>query len=626
MQPGETDSLLRVGGPGGTAAPHHSEQHEIVDVDAVRWRRGGGAFHGQHPPAVDDADAAHADGRGCASATRYGAASCSTGTSNRQSHQSTRTYYVTSEQKTMLDDDCSDNERGSKSESERRLMSAEADEDESEGDDACGQYGSSSQEFAINLEDVSSRLLIPAETLTEQLLVHTTLGAPCSPSNSKATDSGTATPTSSGRSPALRRQSTLRIDAPEGLVLEDAVVTKREALAGGVLVRTTSTLSRGGAALDTVSDGGGAKKRQQKRVHFPDNVVKSVCIVPVVDGGHELHVEYRRPPYAFVFFFLSNIGFVAAWSEIMRASWPATSPGESLAASVSVVTFLSLCFSGGFLLLFIGLTWRLTEYERIVIRQRWFLVRLAKLVACGTAAQTLLMLSCMSHVTCVNSISFTTMPLIALYCYERSRHHSFVSGTDSFGTVACAIGLIVLCVGEERADRGSRGARLLAIVASVVGGVLMAPYLSLLRIASKDTSNAALITLSVLCAAFAAAAATAASGGFSASVALGHGDTVDYGISALGRKETLRVMLSGAFLFTFWFLHHKASLYFDRLTIVGGYSLCAPLVLVAFHIQGLPTMEHLLEVIGGILVTAGCLAVGFSGWLYRKNVAIPIYN
>jgi hypothetical protein len=60
------------------------------------------------------------------------------------------------------------------------------------------------------------------------------------------------------------------------------------------------------------------------------------------------------------------------------------------------------------------------------------------------------------------------------------------------------------------------------------------------------------------------------------------------------------------------------------MSIVAGYSLCSPIVLVIYKIQSLPTMEHMFEGIGGALVTLGCSTVVFSGWYYRTYVAIRI--
>lgn len=526
--------------------------------------------------------------------------------------------------------------------------------------------------FAINLDEVSSQLLIPVDTISEQLLVQrhrsssptrddasSNVGsgekhlyrsfAPRSPSQrphraSVSSLTHVVTTESSetlGKASLERRESSIVI--LHGVEHDDEASIPADVSVALVTRRRDSGLTTVRIRSASVSEGHSQRrestvaapadtdallpssKKTKKRVHFPDNVVKSVCIVPAVDGSanHELQVEYNRPWYAYVLFMASNVFFVLAWTEIMKAAWPSTDRNESLPAAVAVVTFISVAFATVFFLAYVLLTWRPVEYELVVIRSKWFLRDCSKLIVCGVLAMMLLMCSCMSHITCVNSIAFTTTPLIVICLHEKLRHSDAVTGMDSCGTMSCVVGLVVLCVGEERAHRGVRLERIGAIVASIAGGVLMAPFLSLLRRAGKDVSNAAIITATLLCASAASAAIAAGVKGFTSPLGNGRSGR-ESTFTDLSNEELLRVMLSGAFMFFFWFLHHTVSLYFDRMSIVAGYTFCTPMVLVIYHLQGLPTIDRIFEAIGGGLVTFGCSAVVFSGWLYRKNISIPI--
>jgi hypothetical protein len=509
--------------------------------------------------------------------------------------------------------------------------------------------------FAINLDEVSQQLGIPVETLNEQL----------QRSSSWAPLSGGSTPEQSPRlGPSISdsqfnlgdRVSTLRhslrASSSTALCPDDAMRSREVSFVSQKNDRGSSFVLRDGPRLSSLSlpspriasqlspqrstaareqapllaspstAASTRERRAPKRVHFPENVVKSVCIIPGNDGHTPiLRVKYNRPWYAYVVFLASNVFFVLAWTEIMKAAWPSTWPGESLSSAVSIVAFIAFAFATTFLLFYLLLTWRPLTGELLVLRSRWFMRSFIKTMIYGIFSQTLLTVSCMLHITCVNTISFTTVPLIMTFLYEKVQHRAMTS-MDTFGTAAAAIGMIVLCVGEERADVGDRMHRFGAIVASVLGGVCMAPYLSQLRTVSKDVSNAFVITASVLLSTLVAAAVAAAAGGYTAP--LGNGDDRRSVFSDLSRTEFLRVMLSGAFMFFFWFLHHKVSLYFDQMSIVAGYSLCSPIVLVIYKIQSLPTMEHMFEGIGGALVTLGCSTVVFSGWYYRTYVAIRI--
>lgn len=514
-----------------------------------------------------------------------------------------------------------------------------------EGPGSCDDDEHAPEEaFAINLDELSNHLGIPVETISEQLHRSSSWGGDgteISPGDSpKAGGSATSRERVSTHHRSVRG-SVSSSTAPEDRGREVSFVHSQKGRRGSsfvVLDAQSSSNTGGSMSSPHVASVHGSslaregssllpetperERRPKKRVHFPDNVVKSVCIIPGIDGhAPVVQVKYNRPWYAYVLFLASNVFFVLAWTEIMKAAWPSTWPDESLESAVSIVTFIAFAFASVFLLFYLLLTWRPLPSEVVALKSKWFLRSFVKTMIYGMFSQVLLTVSCMLHITCVNTISFTTVPLIMTFLYEKVQHHA-VTTMDSFGTAAAAIGMIVLCVGEERADVGDRMHRFGAIVASILGGVCMAPYLTQLRSVSKDVSNAFVITCSVLLSTAVAAAVAGMTGGFTAP--LGNGDDRTSVFSDLSRTEFLRVMLSGAFMFFFWFLHHNVSLYFDKMSIVAGYSLCSPMVLIIYSIQNLPTMDRLFEGLGGALVTLGCSTVVFSGWYYRTNVAVRI--
>lgn len=497
--------------------------------------------------------------------------------------------------------------------------------------DLSPRYGTNAEgpaPYVVSLQQVAEQLSVPAVSIGPQIRAAIadpmSMGSPRLQRSSQRTPSDLRFeegPSSSSRDGdgdlmVLHRPSVVLVDSPR--------VSSRGPSSRGVAEAT--------ALLDDEDEPPLA--RPKKHVHFPDNVIQSVAFVPRDDGSHQLEVVYNRPWYSYVAFLLSNGFFVASWTELLRASWPSDKPGESLAASVSVISFTSFAFTSVFLLAYVLLTWRPSPYERSMLSDPPFQWRVVKTIAIGAISQLLLTGSYMLHVTCVNSIAFTAFPLIVMFLQERftcnsqscislrAVDQSGVTRTDTAGAVWMFGGLLALVIGEEFADTGDRRLRYGSIALSFLGGGFMAPYLGMVRSASREVSNAVLILLTVIAATGLTAIASWSASGFSSP--LGNGTDRVSVFSDLSRLEFFRVLMSGALMFFFWFLHHSVSTYFDRLSVVAGYSLSAPFVLIAYHIQELPTMPVVAEVIGCIGVTVGAFAVVASGWKNRRKVSITL--
>lgn len=366
-----------------------------------------------------------------------------------------------------------------------------------------------------------------------------------------------------------------------------------------------------------VTDGVNASRRnakKKKRVHFPENVIKSVSVLQA-DDQLRLLVRYNRPWYAHFVLLVASIFFVLHWGFIALLTVPSNT-GERVAAS-AIISFVAFGFASVYLLAFLALTWRpgvdelefLTDFSR---NRPVLYVLMA-----GVVAQLSLVVSFMFSINVVLIISVCCIPLVVTYLYEEYKKHG-VSVLDAIGCILVFGSIIVFFLGAKSED-DALYRRLLSVGVALVGGAAMAFFLFQVRTVSQYVSNFFVMSSTITLTTLVLAAVAYVTDGFSVPITASHKKLTD-----ISSNDFLKILLSALFLFLSWFTYHWSSLFFDRMTLSGSFCLGGPISLLVFYLLSLPAASLPYEIGGGVAVTIGCGLVLFSGFRFRQNIEVQI--
>ena len=401
-----------------------------------------------------------------------------------------------------------------------------------------------------------------------------------------------------------------------------------------------------------------ARRASRKRVHFPADVIQSITIIqdeailgddgeptsPSTTNSLRLQVNFNRPLWAYAMLVVSTTALALSWVEIAMAAYPSKLPRQSSAKSATAVCSAVFGFTTIAFLVYLALTWRPGRAERnyITVTGRR---NLGWTVFSGAVASTSLVASYAVHVSCVNFVAFSALPLVASFLSEMWSR-KIIAPVDSAGTVLVVAGLVVLVAGEEHADQGKLRARLFAALCAVISAMIQSSFLASCRRTSKDVSITFIATATLAATTAICVVSSLALGGFSAplgarldhpsllgSSAAGGGSSswfsaspaeIPGNLAHLSYKELIHVGVACGTMFAAWFFQHLCATYFDRLSLAAGLSLGAPYMIVAYHIAGLPYAVIGFEVAGSLLVFVGTVGVIYAGWKHRAGVEIVI--
>ncbi len=379
-----------------------------------------------------------------------------------------------------------------------------------------------------------------------------------------------------------------------------------------------------------------AKRPARKRVHFPDDVIQSFCIIrdgEAVAGQSRqsslrMLVSFNRPLLAYWLLLSASLSVSVGWVEVSMSVYPSKLQGQSVAKSAYAVCSAVFAFTSAIFLVYLGLIWRPNETERRFVASADGIRAIGYCVLSGAASGSLLVTSYALHVSCVNFVAFAVVPLLATYLTEMWRK-KIIAPVDSAGTLIVIAGLIVLLAGEENAERGKLRLRLGAMLSAVAGACFHRSFAASCRSTCKNVSLTFLFFLALAATTTVSAVVAAALHAFSAPLGPSESDGAGGAIlpgplTHLSHRELLHVSVACGAMFLGSFFQHLAMPYFDRLSLAAGLSLGAPYTILASHIAGLPYAVVGYEVGGSLLVFLGTGGVIYAGWKHRTGVEIVI--
>ncbi|RNF27565.1 uncharacterized protein Tco025E_00215 [Trypanosoma conorhini] len=354
---------------------------------------------------------------------------------------------------------------------------------------------------------------------------------------------------------------------------------------------------------------------KKKRVHFPDNVIKSVSVVQA-DDQLRLLVEYNRPWYAHLVLVVASAFFVLHWGFIALVTKP--SPPSERMAACAVVSFVAFGFASVYLLAFLALTWRpdRDELEFLIDFSRNRPVIYVLLA--GVASQLSLVAAFMFCGSIGSLVCFCCIPLVLTFLYEEYKQHA-VSVLDGIGCILVVGSIVVFCVGIELENETEMYERIVPVCIALVGGAAMAFFLFQVRTVSRSVSNLLVMSSTITLATLLLLLVVYVTSAFTARIGASHQT-----LTQISSADFLNIILGALFLFLSWFTYHWSSLFFDRMTLSGSFSLGGPMSLLVFHLLSLPTASLPYEVAGGVAMVIGCALVLYSGYRFRQNVEVRI--
>ncbi|ORC87439.1 uncharacterized protein TM35_000222380 [Trypanosoma theileri] len=358
----------------------------------------------------------------------------------------------------------------------------------------------------------------------------------------------------------------------------------------------------------------GTRKKKKKSVRFPENVIKSVSFVQADDQLHLL-VQYNRPWYAHLVLVIASAFFVLHWGFIARVTNYSTFT-ERIGVS-AVISFVAFGFAAAYLLCFLALSWRPDREEREYLFDFSRNRSVIYVITAGVIAQLCLVCAFMFCVNVVGLVCFCCFPLILTYLYEEYKKHS-VSVLDAVGCVLVVSSIVVFTVGAE-VRGGGPYTRVLTVVFGMVGGIAMAFFLFQLRTVSRHVSNLFVMSSTITITTLVLAFISYATNGFTIPIGESHRP-----LTEISSSDFLNIILSALFLFLSWFAYHWSSLFFDRMTLSGSFSLGGPISLLVFFLLSLPTAALPYEIAGGVAMGIGCALVLYSGYRFRQSVEVRI--
>ncbi|RNF12087.1 hypothetical protein TraAM80_00504 [Trypanosoma rangeli] len=354
---------------------------------------------------------------------------------------------------------------------------------------------------------------------------------------------------------------------------------------------------------------------KKKRVHFPDNVIKSVSVVQA-DDQLRLLVEYNRPWYAHLVLVVASAFFVLHWGFIALVTKP--SPASERMDACVLVSFVAFGFASAYLLAFLALTWRPSSEELGFLmdcsRNRSVLC----VLLAGVFSQLSLVAAFMLSGNFGSLVCFCCIPLFLTYLYEEYKQHA-VSVLDGIGCFLVVVSIVVFCIGFELKNPAGLYGRIISVCIALMGGAAMALFLFQVRTVSRFVSNFFIMSSTVTLATLLLAFAAYITGAFAAHIGTSHRT-----LTQISSEDFLNIILSALFLFLSWFTYHWSSLFFDRMTLSGSFSLGGPMSLLVFHLLSLPTVCLPYEIAGGVAMVIGCALVLYSGYRFRQNVEVRI--
>ncbi|PBJ80260.1 hypothetical protein BCY84_01519 [Trypanosoma cruzi cruzi] len=384
--------------------------------------------------------------------------------------------------------------------------------------------------------------------------------------------------------------------------------------------RCVDTISEESVGLEQplIAEGVNVTKKsasKKKRVHFPEDVIKSVSVVHA-DDQLRLLVEYYRPWYAHLVLLVASAFFVFHWGFVVLAMRP-SEVSQRFAASV-VISFVAFGFASAYLLAFLALTWRPGSEELGFLMDFSRNRPVIYVLLAGVASQLSLVASFMFRCDVGSLVCFCCIPLVVTYLYEEYKKHA-VSVLDCIGCILVVGSIVVFYVGAEIDDDSKLYYRVVPVCISVVGGVSMAYFLFQVRTVSRCVSNffimSSTTTLVTLLLAFVGYVMDAFASPIGAS---------QKKLTEISSEDFFKIIVSALFLFFAWFTYHWSSLFFDRMTLSGSFSLGGPISLLVFNLLSLPTASLPYEIAGGVAMMIGCALVLFSGFRFRQNVEVRI--
>ncbi|ESL10223.1 hypothetical protein TRSC58_02047 [Trypanosoma rangeli SC58] len=353
---------------------------------------------------------------------------------------------------------------------------------------------------------------------------------------------------------------------------------------------------------------------KKKRVHFPDNVIKSVSVVQA-DDQLRLLVEYNRPWYAHLVLVVASAFFVLHWGFIALVTKP-SSVSERMDACV-LVSFVAFGFASVYLLAFLALTWRPSRDELGFLMDRSRNRSVLYVLLAGVFSQLSLVAAFMLCDNFGSLVCFCCIPLFLTYLYEEYKQHA-VSVLDGIGCILAVASIVVFCIGFELNATGL-SERIISVCIALMGGAAMALFLFQVRTVSRFVSNFFVMSSTVTLATLLLAFVAYITGAFAARIGTSHQT-----LTQISSADFLNIILSALFLFLSWFTYHWSSLFFDRMTLSGSFSLGGPMSLLVFHLLSLPTAYLQYEIAGGVAMVIGCGLVLYSGYRFRQNVEVRI--
>nr|CCC54279.1 conserved hypothetical protein [Trypanosoma vivax Y486] len=351
--------------------------------------------------------------------------------------------------------------------------------------------------------------------------------------------------------------------------------------------------------------------RPIKRVHFPENLIKSVCVIETEDQL-KLLVHCNRPWYALIVSLVSTLSFVLHWVTIFHVS--SSYDIEERFAGTALVSFISSGIALASLLLFLILTWRPGKGELKVLKSLSRARLVLFILITGSVAQLSLFCSFILGGGVLSLTFFFCCPLVLTYLYEAYKGHS-VSTLDLMGCLLAAASIVVLAADEEVNEVNYAFAHAGPVVAAVAGGTAASFFLFQLRTTSRYISNLFVMSASLSLTTVCFALLSFLSGAFTPQANRAK-DTVLQTVHA----QMSKLVLAAAFLSIFHITHRWSSLFFDRLTLSGWFCAGSPAALLTCHFFLFQAMTLACEIFAGVGTCLGSILVLVAGMRFRQNI------